>query len=59
MIGGGVVSYGTNHSMYGDVTVYCLASHQIDRAVSSKLVEAKILSGGHWRDLAWFGTFCL
>ena len=55
----GVVSYGTNHSMYGDVTVFTrLASHQdwIEQYLPN-WNEAKILSGGHWKELAWFGTF--
>ena len=55
----GVVSYGTNYSLYGDVTVFTrLASHQewINQYLPA-WNEAKILQGGSWRELSWFGAF--
>jgi hypothetical protein len=55
----GVVSYGTNYSLYGDITVFTrLASHSnwILQFLPS-WAEAKILQGGEWRELVWFGVF--
>ena len=55
----GVVSYGTNYSLYGDITVFTrLASHStwIQQFLPS-WAEAKILHGGQWRELEWFGIF--
>ena len=55
----GVVSYGTNYSLYGDITVFTrLASHStwIEQFLPS-WAEAKILQGGEWRELQWFGVF--
>ena len=55
----GVVSYGTNYSLYGDITVFTrLASHQewINQYLPA-WNEAKILQGGSWMELKWFGAF--
>ncbi|MDG1138226.1 MAG: trypsin-like serine protease [Opitutales bacterium] len=55
----GVVSYGTNFSLYGDITVFTrLASHStwIQQFLPA-WPEAKILQGGDWRQLQWFGIF--
>ncbi len=55
----GVVSYGTNYSLYGDVTVFTrLTSHQ--DWIGNYLppwAEAKVSDEGKWRELRWFGAF--
>lgn len=55
----GVVSYGTNKSLYGDVTIFTrLASHQ--NWIGDHLpswAEAKIYPNSSWRELSWFGFF--
>ena len=55
----GVVSYGTESSSYGDVTVYTrLASHYdwLLRELPD-WADAKLLDESGWRQNPWFGTF--
>ena len=56
----GVVSYGTdNSSMYGDITVFTrLGNHlQWIQNYLPNWAQARILEGGSWRELDWFGAF--
>ena len=55
----GVVSYGTNDSFYGDITVFTrLASHQDwIKSYLPTWSEAKAFEGEKWRQSIWFGIF--
>jgi hypothetical protein len=55
----GVVSYGTNSSMYGDITVFTRLASHLDW-IKERLPNwpgSRFIDQGNWRQNSWFGIF--
>jgi hypothetical protein len=54
----GVVSYGTNESMYGDVTLYTRLASHYDWLLKElpDWADSKLLGASGWRQNPWLGT---
>ncbi len=55
----GVVSYGTNESKYGDVTVFTRLASHLDwiKARLPSWPSSRLIGYGKWKQSPWFGTF--
>ncbi len=55
----GVVSYGTNESKYGDITVFTRLASHLDwiRERIPNWPSSRFFGDGNWRQNSWFGIF--
>ena len=55
----GVVSYGTDESMYGDITVYTRVANHLAwiKTYLPNWAQAKQIASSGWLELDWFGHF--